>query len=104
MKRIFTFFLIFSITFEIFGIDVNAQQLLIQGDQIYSYINSSYGQAVKLFEISYGQSDENLKRTEIIEDSLVITPQSFTIDKEGYFYILDTLNYKVKNILLQENT
>ena len=96
MKRAFTTCLILLIIFESLNIKVNAEKYIAYGEDIYTYTNSLYGQAVKLFEIAYGQTDENVRRTEIIEDSLIITPQSFTIDQEGNFYILDTLNYKVK--------
>ena len=59
-------------------------------------IESGYGKATKLFEIPYGDSEENLSRTDIREDSEILLPKSFCINSDGDFYILDTLSNKVK--------
>lgn len=75
---------------------VEAHSMSDVGDSETTYIESSYGQAIKLFDIAYGDGDENLRRTEIKVDSKILTPKSFTVDEAGNFYILDTLNDKIK--------
>ena len=40
--------------------------------------------------------EENLCRTELREECEILVPKSFTVDEMGNFYILDTLNNKVK--------
>ena len=60
------------------------------------YVSSPYGRAVKLFEIAYGSAEEQLYRTDIVEDAEILGPKSFTIDRSGNFYVLDTLQDKIK--------
>ena len=59
-------------------------------------IGSPYGHAVKLFEIAYGSGEGQLCRTDIMEDAEILVPKSFTIDKGGNFYVLDTLRDQIK--------
>lgn len=66
-----------------------------------SLIESGYGKAIKLFEVSYGDLKEDLSRSDIKEDSEILVPKSFCVTSNGDFYILDTLS---KNVKVYTNT
>jgi cell wall-associated NlpC family hydrolase len=85
--------IIFS--FGMFSISAFAEEQVKKEE--YSYTSDGYGDAKKLVEIPYGDSEESLGHQGGYGEK--ISPKSFLIEKNGNIYVLDTINKAIKKYL-----
>lgn len=81
-----------AFVFGMFSVSAFAEEQVEQ--EKYSYTSDGYGDAKKLVELPYGDSEDTLGHLGGYGEK--ISPQSFFIEENGNIYVLDTLNDAVK--------
>ena len=95
MKRFLIMCMMIIFSFGMFSISAFAEEQVKKEE--YSYTSDGYGDAKKLVEIPYGDSEESLGHQGGYGEK--ISPKSFLIEKNGNIYVLDTINKAIKKYL-----